>query len=26
MRYVYKVSAYGRGRETVDSNLVGVQP
>jgi predicted small lipoprotein YifL len=25
-RYVYKVSAYGRGRETVDSNLVGVQP
>lgn len=24
-RYVYKVSAYGRGRETVDSNLVGVQ-
>lgn len=24
-RYVYKVSAYGRGRETVDSNLVGIQ-
>ncbi|MEE4608618.1 MAG: hypothetical protein V2L15_06990 [Desulfobacteraceae bacterium] len=26
LRYVYKVSAYGRGRETVDSNLVGVHP
>jgi hypothetical protein len=26
LRYVYKVSAYGQGRETVDSNLVGVQP
>jgi metal-sulfur cluster biosynthetic enzyme len=26
LRYVYKVSAYGPGREVVDSNLVGVQP
>jgi len=26
LRYLYKVAAYGRGRETLDSNLVGVQP
>lgn len=26
VRYVYKVSAYGRGQETLDSNLIGVQP